>query len=183
MRNVSILMDMSIFIAFTIPQDSIVRIRESMRLYQDSLVQSVSQDKWHCTMLYLGDISLPQEALISFMKPVRQTFHPVVKVLSLGQGKAAHQLWAYVQPSQLLDEIRLELQERAQRTGIFLPEGSREFIPHINVGNLQEQTGAIAIPDAPVSTHFSLRELVILKSNPSEPNAPYEQLGIIPVTP
>jgi 2'-5' RNA ligase len=173
-------MYMSVFIATKIPQESIIAIRDVMRSYQDVLVSSVPQEKWHITMLFLGDIELSKESLASLVEPLPQKFHPVIKVLSLGEGKARNQLWAYTQPNQLLDTIRITLIERAKNAGIEIPNPAEQYIPHIHVGTIDEHRQALAVPDAPATTSFSLRELVVFRSNP---DALYEQLAIIPVTP
>ncbi|OGY36307.1 MAG: hypothetical protein A3E36_00115 [Candidatus Andersenbacteria bacterium RIFCSPHIGHO2_12_FULL_45_11b] len=176
---------MSAFIAFTIPNSAIAPIRDTMRSYQDVLATSVSQEKWHCTMLYIGNINLSDEDMQALAQPIRQSFHPVITILSLGEGKAKNQLWAYVQVQTFLQDMRNELLARCKGREITIPEDERikEFIPHIHVGNIQQTPQHIAIIDTPVKTTFSLSELVVYKSNPSIPTAPYEQLAVIPITP
>ncbi len=176
---------MSTFIAFTIPKNAIVAIREGMRSYQDILTTSVPQEKWHCTMLFLGNTELSSDAQALVIQPIRQSFHPVVPVLSLGQGKVHEQLWAYIQVQPFLTNIRQELISRIHEAGQALPgpEISREFVPHIHIGKIQTNSQHIAVPDIPIKTTFSLSELVLFKSDSQSSSTHYEQLAIIPITP
>lgn len=167
---------MSFFIAFEIPKPMGASIREAMRSYQDVLETSVPQEKWYCTFLFSEDNELSPEALILLTQPIRQSFHPVITILSLGQGKEPPQLWAYIQDQAFLHTIHKELIQRAQESGIALSEESLHiFIPHIHIGNLQSDAKPLSVPDIPVKAKFSLPELVIVQD--------YETLATIPVTP
>lgn len=167
---------MSFFIALEVPKMATASIREAMRSYQDVLETSILQEKWQCTFLSLGDNELSSESLNLLTKPIRQSFHPVITVLSLGYGKEAGQLWAYIQDQTFLHNIKKKLIERAQESGILLPEESLStFIPHIHVGNIQPDIQPLSIPDIPVKTKFSVSQLAILQD--------YEAIGTIPVTP
>ncbi|HSX24750.1 MAG TPA: hypothetical protein VLG69_02185 [Candidatus Andersenbacteria bacterium] len=168
---------MSVFIACNIPKNTILAIRDGMRSYQHVLATSVPQEKWHCTILFLGNIELSDEMKTILTQPIRQPFHCILTVLSLGQGQNKKQLWAYIQTQQLLTSIRQELIYRAR---IHEP---KEFIPHINVGALENQSDGRPIPDMPVKATWSVSELLLLQSNPNNPGALYEQLGTIPITP
>ena len=153
-----------------------------MRSYQGVLEKSVSQEKWHCTMLFLGNADLSAHAQEIITQPIRQSFHPVITILSLGEGKKQGQLWAYVQIQAFLHEIRRELMQRVEAAEILLStsEQTQELVPHIHIGTLILSSAGATVPDIPVKTVFSLPELVLLKSNS---DASYEQLARIPITP
>ncbi len=127
-------------------------------------------------MATLSHTMLTSDQLAILTQPIRQSFHPVITILSLGLGKAEHELWAYAQDQSFLHTIRKELMQRIQESGIPLPEeASQAFIPHIHVGNIQPDAKPLSVPDMPVQTKFSLPELVILQD--------YVAIGTIPVTP
>ena len=167
---------MTVCIAFTIPTQAIAPIRDAMRAYQDVLETSVPQEHWTCEIVALGHTTLTSDQLAILTQPIRQSFHPVINILSLGLGKIGNELWAYAQDQSFLHTIREDLMQRIQESGIALPEdASQEFIPHIYVGNIQPDTKPLSIPDMPVQTKFSLSELVIHQD--------YAVIGTIPVTP
>ncbi len=175
---------MNTFIALSLPEAASQAIQNAMRTYQTAIPVPVSKQRWHCTILFLGDCEIPDSAREELFKPLRQKFHPSITILSLGEHVPTQQLWAYVQQSPAIAQLRHELIDRVRACGIAIPvsELAREFIPHINLGKIV-RTDAIALSDVPVKTLFSPKELRVLTSNPALTEEPYEQLGIIPLTP
>ncbi|MCE9643499.1 MAG: hypothetical protein K8Q97_04290 [Candidatus Andersenbacteria bacterium] len=167
---------MTVCIAFKIPTQAIAPIRDAMRAYQDVLETSVPQEHWMCEIATLSHTTLTSEQLATLNQPIRQSFHPVINILSIGLGKSGNELWAYAQDQSFLHTIRKELLRRIEESRIGLSEdATQEFIPHIHIGNIQSETQPLSIPDTPVKTKFSLSELVIHQD--------YAVIETIPVTP
>ncbi len=158
---------MSICIAIIPPASAIQAIKNAMDLYTPYMGEKTLDTTWHISMVG-GDITPITTAL-------RQSFHQTLRILSIGEGDEALQLWARTQSTPGLIALQQSLTARMRMSGSVLAETS-PFVPHIYLGSF-EKVPPLGIIDTPLSVMFSLREAHIIQTEP------YEILGSIPLTP
>ncbi len=183
---------MNTFIALAIPKSAASVLTTALDAYTGKLATKVAEEAWHVTLIFLGDTILPPDAIQKIQEPLHTAYLPAITILSLGSSSAGlpadrqvNQLWAHVHATTALTQLRTILIDRLTRCGITIPEQelTREFTPHINLGTSSAAIGAIGISDTPAKITFAVREALVLRSNPEEPDAPYDHIATIPLVP
>lgn len=158
---------MSICIAIIPPASAIDAIKRAMEPYAKYIGNTAPESTWHIPLV-TGDME-PATA------PLRLSFHQTLRILSIGEGEEAMQLWARIQPTPGLTALQKSFVSRMKISGSIV-EDSTPFVPHIYLGSF-EKTPPFGIIDTPLSIMFSIREASIIQTDP------YEILGSIPLTP
>lgn len=174
---------MNMFIALGVPPSARKVLREALEVYKGSAETFVPEEKWHMTLVFLGNQSISPEVVTALSEPLRCAYLPAVTILSLGAGKAEGQLWAHVHATPALLELRRCVMERLAACGIGIPdeERTRTFVPHIAVGKHMTKNGSIGIVDTPAKITFAVRETQVLRSEVD--TVGYEQITAIPLVP
>lgn len=182
---------MNTFIALAIPASAATVLKTVLETYEEKIDTYRPQDKWHMTLIFLGDTELSPEILTKLQEPLRTAYLPAMTILSLGTclpaGRQANQeqLWAYIHATPALVQLRSIFTERLTQCGIAILEQEivQEFVPHINLGTIKNNAGSIGTADTPAKMTFSVREALVLRSTPEKPDAPYELIATIPLVP
>lgn len=157
---------MSICIAIIPPKPAIDAIQRAMETYAPYLSTKTPQTDWYIPLV-IGDIP-------PVMTPLRQSFHQTIKILSIGEGETPLELWARIQLTPGLADLRKSLAARMKISGSIIEESS-VFVPHIHLGSFATLP-PLGIIDTPLAHMFSLHEAHIIQTEP------YEILGSIPLT-
>lgn len=181
---------MNTFIAFYLPTPAKAVLTASLDAYRGKLITTIPEAKWHMTLVFLGDIKLPQETIEQLQKPLHTAYLPAITILSLGAclpaGRHAgpSQLWAHIHATPALIQVRKLIINRLTQCGIPIPyeELAREFLPHITLGNTATDSEHISITDTPAKITFAVREALVLRSIPEETTS-YERITTIPLVP
>jgi 2'-5' RNA ligase len=176
---------MRLFIALPIPDHARRHLREAVQHFRDSLAREPAEDRWHLTLLFLGEVDdavdwprhLPELAA-----KLPKLFIPTVTLTHAGRGRASGQLWAYAQAAGPLMDVQLTLQretanvvqQRAER---------RAFVPHVRLAALKPEAKNTALADVPLSVSFAAREAELWRSDLKQSPPVYEKLGVMSLTP
>lgn len=182
---------MNTFIALGIPKSVDTVLTTALEAYKGKLATKVPKEKWHMTLLFLGDMSLPPEAIQKIREPLHSAYLPAITVLSLGTALPAGrkegggQLWAHIHATLALIQIRKLIIDRLTQCGIPIPyeELTREYIPHITLGNTATDNEHIGITDTPAKTTFAVQEALVLRSISEQATTSYERIATIPLVP
>lgn len=170
-----------LFFGIEIPQPVKQAIETSLRAFPQALHQMVSPDRWHITLFFLGECPDIRGYTSRLKKPIPQAFLPTVHVTHLGRGLAPNQVWAYVAPSPILDEIRAGLLERLKKMRLPSPllRASQSFVPHIHVADLPADKNSSLASDSLIKAVFPLKEITLFESKKTEAGLMYmKELGI-----
>lgn len=176
---------MNTFIALGVPTSTGAVLTTALTAYTGKLATTVPEEKWHITLVFLGDVTLSSEAIQKIQEPLHTAYLPAITILSLGAGKADGQLWAHIHATPALIQLRTILIDRLTKCDILIPEQelSREFMPHITLGNVDNKNNPIGISDTPAKITLAVREALVLRSNPEELTTSYERIATIPLVP
>lgn len=176
---------MNTFIALGIPTSAAAVLTTALEAYRGKLATQVPEEKWHMTLVFLGDAPLSSEAIQKIQEPLHTAYLPAITVLSLGSGRQAKQLWAHIHATPALIQLKTILIDRLTQCGIVIPEQelSRVFTPHITLGDVGSTNNPIGISDTPAKITFAVREALVLRSIPEELTTSYERIATIPLVP
>lgn len=176
---------MNTFIALGVPGSAAAVLKAALEGYEETLIAPVPEKKWHMTLVFLGSADLPSNILQKLQEPLRTAYLPAITILSLGLGKKEGQLWAHVHATPALTQVRQLFIERLAQCNISIPEQeiTRDFIPHINLGILANNSSSISVPDTPAKITFAVRQALVLRSIPEEIETPYECIATIELIP
>lgn len=169
------------FIALPVPQNIATAVSKAFDQYPQYLERRVPEQKWHVTLLWLGDVENPEQYMSRLRKDMIQSFLPTVRVTHVGRGKQRKQLWAYIDPAVAITTIRNEVIARLKSMRFPIPdqERKRPFIPHIHIADLYDVAGGIGLADYPVPVSFAAREANIVYSTLTPQGSVYETVGTI----
>lgn len=172
-----------LFIGLLVPEHVRPVLEAGLKQYPQYIERIIPPENWHLTLVFLGTVDHYAIQLKRLTKPLWQSFVPTVSITHLGRGKVRQHIWAYVNPSMVLQSLRDDIVRRTRTMGL-LPEQEKHrlFIPHIHVANLYEMAGGIGLPDYPASTTFAVREASIFKSDPTPEGRRYSIVGTIPLS-
>ena len=167
-----------IFIASPVPDEIASLLDPAIESFADAIKQRVPHDKWHVTMRWIGHLPMLDQRIAELAEPISQTYLPTAHVTHVGIGVNRRQLWAYLDPSQVLNNLHQQLNDRLQELSINIPIAPN-FIPHITLANLKSSLPSYGLADHPISQSFTIKNLQIFDSQPTTHGSKYELVGTI----
>lgn len=146
-----------LFIGIEIPDKPRKVIRGALGAYQKQIENMIPEERWHMTLLWLGECAEPTDYLAAMGKPMPQQFLPTVTLTHVGRGLASHQVWAYSLSTPLLTALRTDLRARLQGVGLTMPglAEKKPFVPHISIANFKPSAPA-SLPDELANVTFAV---------------------------
>jgi 2'-5' RNA ligase len=172
------------FIAIPVPSQIVPAISLAFEEYPQHIEKILPTEKWHLTLLWLGDVENPKQYYSRLTKPMPQSFVPTVRYTHVGRGAQRQQLWAYAEPSPSLLSMREALVARLRTMRFPFPEKPQyeKFIPHTRVANLYSMSGGVGLADFPLTTTFVPKEIHIIRSELTPTGSEYFIENRIPLT-
>lgn len=173
------------FIGLPVPERARAPILEAAQTYFPQYLEKfIASSDWHVTLAFLGDIVNPTQYLGRLSRPLPQAFVPTVSVTHIGRGLQRNQLWAYIQPSQSLTQLRAELLERLGEIRFPTPHRLRQerFVPHIRIAKFYHMARPLGMSDAAVMTTFAVHALSVYRSELHPEGAQHSALATIPLS-
>jgi len=171
------------FIGLPIPQQVVRAVSASFEQYPQFIEQAVPAEKWHLTLLFLGEVDNPRQYYSRLRQPMPQTFLPTVRLTHVGRGRQRDQLWAYAESSQVLLNIRRQVIKRMKKMRFPFASDPRygEYLPHITVAKLLTNARGIGLADFPLLTSFAAQEIAVYRSVLTEHGSTYSIEEVIPL--
>jgi 2'-5' RNA ligase len=165
-----------LFVAAAIPEHARAALRDTLSAVAPAIDHRVPEERWHLTVLFIGPAEADEAAAV-FTGSAAELFTPTVHLTHLGAGRQPEQLWAYAEPTALLERLRAAVIARAAAAGLVVPAAdSRSFVPHVRLADLAPKQAAL-LPVVPLSISFPLRELTLFASVPDGADRHYEPRG------
>lgn len=160
-----------VFVATSIPASLDAILLPAIKRFAPQIRFTVPRQNWHMTVVFLGDE--PDEAALASKLPATLSlpFLPTASISHVGRGQRSDQLWAYVQPTPVLQALH---QAVAQ---LFLKQAPGQFVPHIKLANLNTDQGQLGEPDAAAVATVPIREVILFASRPGPNTVHYERLA------
>ncbi|MBI3255734.1 MAG: hypothetical protein HYZ63_02075 [Candidatus Andersenbacteria bacterium] len=154
-----------LFIGFSIPERVRNICREALVQYKPFIKRNIPEDRWHMTLLFLGDCLDTQAYAAVLAQPLPQAYVPTITLTHIGKGLAGNQLWVSALPTVALEEMGQMVRTRIGEAGLRAPSllQSRDFMPHIHVADLQPALKSLLV-DKPLQVTFVPRELHLFRS-------------------
>ncbi len=174
-----------IFIGLPIPENVITAVQGSFQEYQQYITRPVVPEKWHLTLLHLGEVNNPKQYYSRLRKQLTSSFVPTVRITHVGRGLNKHQLWAYAEPSVSLKSMRSEIIKRLKSMRFQFQEKAEladDFVPHITIANLFRMTGGVGLADYPLTLSFTVNKAHIYRSDLASDDPRYNIEDTIPFT-
>lgn len=162
-----------LFLGVPVPEALSPALQAALDHFPQYIERVVPPAVRHLTFVWIGEREFYTRYLTLMARPLPQAYVPAVTLTHVGRGGAHNQLWAYVQASPVLANLRLQLIARLKRIHMILPANVyRPFVPHIKLARLYRMAGRFALPEVPVSASFIIREIHLYRSEttPSGPN-------------
>lgn len=174
-----------LFIALPIPDKARAPLLAAAKHYPEYLKRTIPAQRWHLTLLFLGDIANPREYVSRLAKPLVQTYLPTVNITHAGRGLHRLHLWAWATPTPVLEHIRQALVERLKKMRFRFPPQvlDQEFAPHVHIGNFWPVSRSLGLADYPAQTSFAAPLAHIYRSQPTARGVEYIIEASIPLTP
>lgn len=149
--------------------------------FQKNLATTTTEDKWHLTVLFLGECNLTSDNVAALTKPLELPFLLTITLSHLGRGLKPNQLWAYAPNTYPLKTTRELLSSRIQGCQIELPitEPETSFTPHIRLATIKSEMAETMLPDEIISMTFVPEEIVLLSSEKTDTGPIYSTVGSI----
>lgn len=156
-----------VFLGLDIPDFVKQSLYEGMKAYDRYIERTIPDERWHITLLFLGETANPKQYYSRLSKPLPQAYVPMVHVAYLGRGFHRGQLWAYINPTPLLMNIRNDLVVRLKKLRFPIPHKSLlgEYAPHIAIAKLYSMSRGVGMPDEPISMTFAARDAYLYQSH------------------
>ena len=177
------------FFAIDLPEGvrkEVVEVTERLRRELPRGVRFPSEDSWHLTLTFMGDV--PRAALPKLLARATARLQPEapfeVSLAGLGafpNARIARVLWIGVgQGGARLAKLARKLEAAAR--GVGAPRERRPFHAHLTIGRLREpqQIPLERVP-APSGGGFSVEEVVLYESRLSSSGATYSPLARLPL--
>lgn len=171
-----------LFVAVPIPALIQKNLIAALNSFPQYIEQTIDQERWHLTLVFLGEVENPRQYWSRLTKALPQAFMPTISITHIGRGLQRDQLWAYAHPTAILFNLYRELGQRLRGMRFPLPRQQYDdFVPHVHVANLYPMARGIGIADAAVTTTFSVRELLVYRSVPGAHGSQYATEAAIPL--
>ncbi len=158
---------MNTCIAIVPPRQALSAIERAMEHYAPYISNGADTSSWYIPLAFI-----PEHAAIS---PLKHPYVQILTILSLGEGDVPGQLWARIQDTPGLQELRKKVIAHVLSHRIpVLSDNS--FLPHIFLGAFSSMP-PLGIIDTPVRISFPIREAALVQVSP------YEIIGQVPLTP
>lgn len=182
-QGTAVMASARLFIAFALPPHIHAVLHDTLRHYTASLERIVPPERWHITLLFLGEVSDSRKVVTTLAEPLDPTFLPTISLTHVGAGRAPGHLWAYVNPTSLLHGIRDAFVSRLNSVSVSLPPHilKRPFVPHLHLGYLNHDTSPLGIPDYPLAKTFVPAAVHIYRSDHSPDGPTYTIEQSIPL--
>lgn len=171
-----------LFVGIAIPEKAQTVIQRALGAYAAHIDRVVPPERWHLTLLWLGECPDPTALLPHLSQPMRQQFLPTVAITHLGRGLARQQVWASGLLTPLLGTLRQELMQRIQETRLAAP-GLKEvgaLVPHVRVATLKP-SAPVSLPDELASVTFTVPALHLYRSEIIKKEPRYSVVTSIPL--
>lgn len=158
---------MNTCLAIVLPKQALAAIERALAPYAPYISTATDASSWYIPLAFI-----PEHTAIPELK------HPyvhIVTILSLGEGEVKGQLWARIQETAGLQNLRKKVIEHVLSHGIPV-SSDNSFVPHIYLGTFSS-IPPLGITDTPVRISFPIREAALIQENP------YEIIANIPLTP
>ena len=182
-----------LFFALNIPQNPKEKLASWQEKYRDLPMRWTKPNNLHLTVLFIGWIGEERlQDIIKGGKAVAASFPPFpIRFTGTDYGPPdgpKRMAWLYGMPSLDLSKLKRALELEMTRRNISFTQELREFIPHITLGRIQEDTWRKKIgKETPRLTqaldhtiHFG--SLDLMKSTPKKSGSVYEFLEAFPFT-
>lgn len=169
-----------LFVGIAIPDKQRQVIRGALGAYQKQIASVIPEERWHMTLLWLGDCGDPTTILPAIGKPMPQQFLPTVTLTHVGRGLVERQLWAYGLSTPWLNALRADVAKRLGETGLTAP-GLREAkppVPHIHIAGLKP-TAPASLPDELANATFTVPALHLYQAQTIKKKTHYTSLTSI----
>jgi 2'-5' RNA ligase len=151
------------FVGLAIPERVCVAISEGLIPFQSSIQRLLPEERWHITLLFLGEIDSQIVAWDKIIQPATQLYLPTITVTHIGKGLAKNQLWAWVLLNQGLQNMQHMIAQRFANEQQPTPQSTSDtaFVPHIHLANIH----GVLLPDRALSVTFVPREINVYRSD------------------
>lgn len=171
-----------LFLGISIPAPARKAIAATFPQFSHYIEKTIAEDRWHLTLLFLGDVENPQQYLSRLLKPNPQAFVPTVSVMHVGRGIQRLQLWAHCHPSTSLLNLQTQFADRLRTMRFPFPKNKDAYTPHIHLANLYPMARGIGIADAACATRFAFTQVHLYESLPLGNSSTYTIRASIPLT-
>lgn len=171
-----------LFLGVSIPAPARKIIAATFPQVEHYIEKTIPEERWHLTLLFLGDVENPQQYLSRLLKPNPQAFVPTVSVMHVGRGLQRLQLWAHCHPSTSLLNLQTQFADRLRTMRFQFPKNKDEYKPHIHLANLYPMARGIGIADVACSTRFAVTQVHLYESLPLGNSSTYTIRASIPLT-
>jgi len=171
-----------LFLGISIPAPARATITATFSQFPHYIEKTIAEERWHLTLLFLGDVENPQQYLSRLLKPNPQAYVPTVSVMHVGRGLNRLQLWAYCHPSTSLLNLQTQFADRLRTMRFPFPKNKATYVPHIHLANLYPMARGIGIADVACATRFAVTQVHLYESLPLGNSSTYTIRASIPLT-
>lgn len=172
-----------LFLAIPIPPSADPAIARALEHYPQYIESTIPRERWHLTLVWLGNVLNHAQYLSRLLKPLPQTFVPTISLTYVGRGLQRTQLWAYANPSPMLMAIRTSLLDRLKAMRFQLPPSYRAaYVPHVHLADLFPMARGVGLADAPATTTFAVPAVHLYQSHRAGNSTRYSLEGTIELT-
>lgn len=165
---------MNVFLALPVAQHVKSSLHHTAQAFGGSVARWQEQERLHLTLAFLGEIKSLEEKVPELAKPMPQTSVATIKISHVGIAPNKRQLWAFVEQTKQLSDLRQQVVSRLE--GLALEHDNKEFLPHINLGDLKPEADRLQA-DKMLSVSYVVNEIFVYQSAPGA--AKYRELGQI----
>ncbi|MEK7557235.1 MAG: RNA 2',3'-cyclic phosphodiesterase [Patescibacteria group bacterium] len=170
-----------LFLGVSVPEPVKTRLQETAKSsFGQYIERIVPAEQWHLTLFFFGDVRNHAQYLGRLTLPLKEAFVPTITISHIGRGKARDQLWAYVNPTPALLNLREALNERLRKIHFPRPVEFRSFHPHIRLAKFYPVVRRLGIADVPHRTAYAIREAYLYRSTLAPHGSTYTIEATIP---
>ena len=176
-----------LFLAIPIPEQVTEALEGAMQHYPQYIEKVVPRERWHLTLLWLGEVENYAWYMRRLGGEMPQNFLPVITLTHVGRGLRREQLWAYAHETSVLKGVRTQIRQRVIKLRIPRIKTSKiakeSFVPHVRLANFHSSSRGIGLADYPVGVTFTVKQVVIYSSEPESQGVKYINQGVIDLAP
>jgi len=159
------------FVAIPLSNEARQRLKVMVKQYDSSLERVVPEERWHITLAWLGKVPRGKaEEWQRITEPIQQIYVPVVRFSQVAQGRNKQQLWAYIQPTTALNNLRSLILKRFSVTN---EEELNNFAPHVNLGRLKSEAQRFGPKTQAIGFSYVFDQVILYESDVSEKEPTY----------